>query len=345
MAVRTELTRRKATVTSAGVAISINDIEVLRPEWVSIFFGPTYRKAIYGTDYTVEVGSDRKFTFTPTTNFIQKLNNVNGVKSTHVVVVERNTKVSSEFSEADAAVRRSVRNMFDRCIMILQEYGLDLASLANETEASAGEFNSLAARAVRVDFTEKLSQLPNTDSRKGKFLGFNATTGDVALFEAPDGVIYSGQLPVYTYPSSLPDPLLMPGQQAVITEAGGAVGASYPLVVVSYGSVWRAVNQSDGYGLLNNADTNLSNNSLLQVPGTMHLFATLTAHRELVMPGIGLFNGATRRITRTGGGAFNLLVKSTAGGPTLVTLPPTTPWVDMTYGVTGWFASAKGTLA
>lgn len=345
MPVRNNTPRRKATVTTAGVAINVNNMAVQQPEWINILYADNNRKAVYGTDYTVSVRADyQSFTFTPTQNLIDKLNNANGVSPTHTVIVERETPPTSDFSENDAAVRRSVRDAIDKIYLILQEHGADFSSLAQEDEGIVREINAITARAVRVRPDEIINVLPRAPQRANKIMAFDGD-GDIELLEELPEILYSGQVATVATPANLPSASLNSGRMILILAAGGQPGATYPLMVVANGTDWRALNENSGYGSIGDAGLDLSLKTPLEVPGTMRFITTLTAHRTLVLPGSGLYNGVRRRIVREAGGAFNVLVKGDAGGATIATLPPTSPWVDMTYATAGgWFISAKGVL-
>lgn len=72
---------------------------------------------------------------------------------------------------------------------------------------------------------------------------------------------------------------------------------------------------------------------------------SISVERTVTLPTVGLYNGLTIKVVRTGssGGAFNVVVK-TSGGTTLTTLTTSSQWVELTWYGSNWLVSAKGTL-
>ena len=70
---------------------------------------------------------------------------------------------------------------------------------------------------------------------------------------------------------------------------------------------------------------------------------TLTADRTVTLTTTNAVDGNGCRVSRSGGGAFNLLVKSGAGGSTIATLA-TNEWADCEWNGSAYEVTAKGTL-
>jgi parallel beta-helix repeat protein len=120
-------------------------------------------------------------------------------------------------------------------------------------------------------------------------------------------------------------------------------GATLTLAYESTGAVWQEVSRTSPTApsavISSNSDQNL--NIFTSSPITYHT-ATLTADRLLNLPTTNAKHGDTFRVTRTGGGAFNLNV--TILGGALVKALATNQWGDFFYDGSTWKLTGFGSL-
>jgi hypothetical protein len=72
---------------------------------------------------------------------------------------------------------------------------------------------------------------------------------------------------------------------------------------------------------------------------------TLTADRILILTTAGAKTGDRVRVTRSAGGAFNLIVRNATAGGTVLATMPTSRWSDFQYSGSAWYCEAFGNLS
>ncbi|WP_442580026.1 DUF2793 domain-containing protein [Mesorhizobium sp. ASY16-5R] len=129
---------------------------------------------------------------------------------------------------------------------------------------------------------------------------------------------------IATLPSASPA-----GQMIHCSDLGGGGGQ-----VNSDGSAWRRVSRGGQQAVSSDADFTLT--VLTNAEEQRHT-GTLTANRAVTLSATNAYAGARFRLTRTGGGAFNL---SLGGLKNLAT----NTWAETVYDGSAWYLAAYGAL-
>jgi hypothetical protein len=185
-----------------------------------------------------------------------------------------------------------------------------------------GDFSSSATRHTEIAFT---TMNAGTLSTRWRIM----TNGDIA-----DG----GNVPVirnnrhfalrqYTI-STLPS-ASNAGDMIFCTDLGGGGGQ-----LNASGTFWRRVSRGGQQTIATDADATLT---VLTNAEEIRHTGTLTADRTVTLSSTNAYNGARFRVTRTGGGAFNL---SIGGLKSLAT----NQWAEVIHDGSSWYLAAFGSL-
>jgi hypothetical protein len=184
-----------------------------------------------------------------------------------------------------------------------------------------------SAGALGVDCV--VSCTPAGSTVRQDVMRVSAATG-LSMFGANTVVDQNRHLRLRSYTiSTLPSAAASAGQVIFCSDLGGG-GAQ----LVSDGTKWRRASQSGTQTINSNADLALT--VLTNAEEQRHV-GTLTANRTITLASTNAYSGARFRVTRTGGGAFNL---SLAGLKTIVT----NSWAEVIHDGGGWYLAAYGTL-
>ena len=145
MAVAVDLVELQKNDVAAGVPVDCA-MQCYEPTDIELYYGTSRTKAVYSTDYTVDLAIDfADFTLTPTASLITKITNLGEGNITFVV---RNPPPTTDFTENDGFLRAKIAFAIDRVYMAMQYAKWAATSLSTFVAAAAASAASAASAAT-----------------------------------------------------------------------------------------------------------------------------------------------------------------------------------------------------